>query len=71
MRTENLNERLLYFEAKLHEAQAKYAAKESHPRSFDAGYTTETFKTWPETIDLIKERIAKIREQIKRDNSFF
>lgn len=70
MRTENLNERLLYFESKLHEAQAKYVAKESHPRTFDVGYTTETFKTWLETIDVIKERIATIREQIKRNSSF-
>jgi hypothetical protein len=63
MRTENLNDRLLYFEGKLHEAQAKYAAKEPHPRSFDAGYTIEVLKTWPDTIDVIKERIVGIKKQ--------
>lgn len=71
MRTENLNERMLYFQAKLKDAQTRFAAREAHPRTFDAGYTTETFKTWPQTIDLIKERIATIKEQIKRDKSFY
>jgi hypothetical protein len=71
MRTENLNERLLYFEGKLREAQTKHAAKEPHPRTFDAGYTVEIVKTWPDTINTINERIATIRKQIKRDNSFF
>jgi hypothetical protein len=71
MRTENLNERLLYFEAKLQEAKARFAAKEPHPRGFDASYTTEVFKTWPSTINVIKERIATIKSQLKRDSTFF
>jgi hypothetical protein len=60
----NLKERLAYFEQRLQEAQSRSAAKEPHPRTFDAGYTTETFKTWNESIAVIKERIAKIKEQL-------
>jgi hypothetical protein len=60
----NLKERLAYFEQRLKEAQTRSAAKEPHPRTFDAGYTTETFKTWNESIAVIKERIAKIKEQL-------
>jgi hypothetical protein len=61
----NLTERLAYFEGRLQEAQAKHAAKEPHPRSFDSGYTTDVFKTWGESIALLKERIASIRQQLK------
>jgi hypothetical protein len=61
----NLKERLTYFEARLQEAQAKLAAKEPHPRTFDSGYTTEVFKTWGESIALLKERIAGIRQRLK------
>jgi hypothetical protein len=71
MQIENLNNRLLYFEGKLQEAQTKYAAKEPHPRSFDSGYTIEIIRTWPDTIDVIKERIVGIKKQIKRENGSF
>jgi hypothetical protein len=64
---ENLKTRLAYFEGRLEEAKRRSAAKESHPRDFDSGYTTETFKTWNESIALIKERIAGIRKQMKLD----
>jgi hypothetical protein len=64
---ENLKSRLAYFEGRLEEAKRRSAAKESHPRDFDSGYTTETFKTWNESIALIKERIAGIRKQMELD----
>ena len=60
----NLKERLVYFEDRLREAQSRSAAKEPHPRTFDAGYTTETFKTWGESIAVLKERIAGIKSQL-------
>ena len=60
----NLKERLAYFEDRLQEAQSRSAAKEPHPRTFDAGYTTETFKTWGESIAVLKERIAGIKGQL-------
>jgi hypothetical protein len=62
---ENLKQRLAYFEGRLEEAKRKHAAKEPHPPTFDEGYTTETFKTWPESIALINERIASIQLQMK------
>jgi hypothetical protein len=62
---ENLNQRLAYFEERLEEAKRRHAAKEPHPRSFDEGYTTETFKTWLESIAVINERIAGIKNQLK------
>jgi hypothetical protein len=62
---ENLKQRLAYFEKRLEEAKRKNAAKEPHPRTFDAGYTTDTFKTWVESIALINERIAGIKDQLK------
>ena len=61
----DLEERLAYFQGRLQEAQRRSAAKEPHPRTFDAGYTTETFKTWNESIAVIKERIAGILDQMK------
>ncbi|MGD0443131.1 MAG: hypothetical protein ABSA39_04260 [Edaphobacter sp.] len=64
MSEKNLRERLAYFEDRLREAQSRSAAKEPHPRTFDAGYTTETFKTWGESIAVIKERIAGIKGQL-------
>ncbi len=64
MREDNLKERLGYFEARLAEAKRKLAAKEPHPRTFDAGYSTETFKTWAESIAVIKERISRIENQL-------
>ena len=60
----NLQQRLLYFEKRLDEAVRRSAAKEPHPRKVDEGYTTETFKTWSESINLIKERINGIRGQM-------
>jgi hypothetical protein len=61
----NLRERLAYFEGRLSEAQSRLAAKESHPKTFDSGYTTEVFKTWAESIAVIKERIAGIKSQLR------
>lgn len=61
----NLKSRLAYFEGRLEEAKRRSAAKESHPRDFDSGYTTETFKTWGESIAIIKERIVGIQQQMK------
>jgi hypothetical protein len=63
----NLKNRLAYFEGRLEEAMRRSAAKEPHPRNFDAGYTTEIFKTWAESIAIIKERIVGIRRQLKSD----
>ena len=60
----NLKERLAYFEGRLQEAQTRSAAKEPHPRTFDSGYTTETLKTWRESIAILKERIAGIKDQL-------
>jgi hypothetical protein len=62
---ENLKQRLAYFEKRLEEAKRKNAAKEPHPRTFDAGYTTDTFKTWVESIAVINERISSIKDQLK------
>jgi hypothetical protein len=64
---ENLKSRLAYFEGRLEEAIRRSAAKEPHPRNFDSGYTTETFKTWGESIALIKERIGGIQRQLKSE----
>ena len=64
MSEQNLKERLAYFEGRLREAQTRLAAKEPHPRTFDAGYTTEVFKTWGESIAVLKERIAGIKGQL-------
>jgi hypothetical protein len=64
---DNLNQRLAYFEGRLEEAKRRNAAKEPHPRTFDAGYTTDTFKTWAESIAVINERIASIKSQLKAD----
>ena len=63
----NLKDRLAYFEGRLEEGQRRSAAKEPHPRDFDAGYTTATFKTWGESIAVIKERIVGIQRQLKPD----
>ncbi|MEO6805974.1 MAG: hypothetical protein ABI286_03030 [Edaphobacter sp.] len=66
MNKDNLKERLAYFERRLEEAKRKNAAKEPHPRNFDAGYTTETFKTWVESIAVINERISRIKDQLSQ-----
>jgi hypothetical protein len=63
----NLQNRLAYFEGRLEEAKRRSAAKETHPRDFDSGYTTETFKTWNESIAIIKERIVGIQQQMKSE----
>ena len=63
----NLKSRLEYFEGRLEEAMRRSAAKEPHPRNFDSGYTTETFKTWGESIALIRERIVGIQRQLKSE----
>lgn len=63
----NAKNRLAYFEGRLDEAMRRSAAKEPHPRDFDSGYTTETFKTWRESIALIKERIVGIERQLKAE----
>lgn len=63
----NLKSRLAYFEGRLEEAMRRSAAKEPHPRDFDSGYTTETFKTWGESIAIIKERIVGIQRQLNSD----
>jgi len=64
MNEENLKERLAYFQQRLEEAKRRHSAKEPHPRNFDAGYTTDTFKTWGESIALINERLASINNQL-------
>jgi hypothetical protein len=61
---ENLKQRLAYFEQRLEEAKRNNAAKLPHPRTFDAGYTTEIFKTWVESIAVINERITGIKAQL-------
>ena len=63
----DLKSRLAYFEGRLEEALRRSAAKESHPRDFDSGYTTETFKTWGESIAIIRERIVGIERQLKAE----
>jgi hypothetical protein len=64
MNEENLRQRLAYFQQRLEEAKRRHSAKEPHPRNFDAGYTTDTFKTWGESIALINERLASINNQL-------
>ncbi|HEX3969225.1 MAG TPA: hypothetical protein VHW70_14760 [Edaphobacter sp.] len=67
MSQENLKQRLAYFEERLEEAKRKNAAREPHPRTFDAGYTTDTFKTWVQSIAIINERITSIKSRLKAD----
>ena len=67
MSKENLQQRLIYFEGKLDEATRKLAAKEPHTRDFDAGFTTDTLKTWADSIALINERIARIKDQLRME----
>jgi hypothetical protein len=61
----DLRQRLVYFEQKLMEAESMSIAKEPLPAKFSAGFTTERPKTWPDTIKLIKERIATIQDQFQ------
>jgi hypothetical protein len=67
MSEEDLKQRLAYFQQRLEEAKRRHSAKEPHPRTFDAGYTTDTFKTWAESIAVIKERLATINDQLKAE----
>jgi hypothetical protein len=67
MNEENLRERLAYFQQRLEEAKRRHLAKEPHPRNFDSGYTTDTFKTWRESIALINERLESINSQLKAE----
>jgi hypothetical protein len=64
MSTEDLKERLAYFEMRLAEATQKAAAKETYSAKFSAGFTTEKLKSWNEVIALIQERIASIKVQL-------
>ena len=64
MSRENLVERLVDFEGKLKEALREALAKELRLRTFDAGYTTDTLKTWAESISLIEERISSVKKQL-------
>jgi hypothetical protein len=68
MNEENLRQRLAYFQQRLEEAKRRHSAKEPHPRNFDAGYTTDTFKTWGESIALINERLTSINNQLNMAN---
>jgi hypothetical protein len=61
---DNLRQRLAYFEERLELAKSRRDAKETRPRSFDEGYTTERLKTWAESIALITERINGINFQL-------
>lgn len=70
MSKEDLQQRLAYFEQRLEEAKRNNAAKLPHPRTFDAGYTTEIFKTWVESIAVINERIAGIKAQLNLKEQF-
>jgi hypothetical protein len=65
MSEDDLRERLVYFEQRLTEAERMSVAKEPLPAKFSAGFSTERPKTWPETIKLIRERIASIQDQFK------
>jgi hypothetical protein len=67
---EDLQQRLAYFEQRLEEAKRNNAAKLPHPRTFDASYTTEIFKTWVESIAVINERIAGIKAQLNAKEHF-
>jgi hypothetical protein len=57
----DLRERLVYFQQRLAEAERMSVAKEPLP----AGFTAERLETWPDTIKLIKERIASIQDQFQ------
>lgn len=63
MSSEDLKERLAYFETKLGEARQKVAAKGPFLPKFSAGFTTEKLKSWHEVIAVIQDRIATIKAQ--------
>jgi hypothetical protein len=62
---DDLRQRLIYFQRRLADAETMSIAKEPLPAKFSAGFTTEKLKTWPDTIKLIKERIAGVQDQFK------
>jgi hypothetical protein len=61
----DLRERLVYFQQRLAEAERMSVAKEPLPAKFSAGFTAERPEIWPDTIKLIKERIASIQDQFQ------
>jgi hypothetical protein len=65
MSEEDLRQRLVYFEQRLVDAERMSNAKEPLPAKFSAGFTTESPNTWPDTIKLIKDRIAGIQDQFR------
>jgi hypothetical protein len=62
---DDLRQRLVYFEQRLVDAERMSIAKEPLPAKFSEGFTTAGPKTWPDTIRLIRERIAGIQDQFK------
>lgn len=61
MSSEDLKERITYFEMRLAEARQKAATKEAYSAKFSAGFATEKLRSWHELIALIQQRIASIR----------
>jgi hypothetical protein len=62
---DDLRQRLVYFEQRLVEAERMSISKEPLPAS--DGFTTHRPKTWPDTIRLIRERIAGIQDQFRAE----
>jgi hypothetical protein len=62
---DDLRQRLLYFEQRLVDAERMSIAKEPLPATFSESFTTYRPKTWPDTIRLIRERIAGIQDQFR------
>jgi hypothetical protein len=60
---DDLRQRLVYFEQRLVDAERMSIAIEPIPAKFSEG--TDRPKTWPETIRLIRERIAGIQDQFR------
>jgi hypothetical protein len=65
MNEDDLRQRLVYFEQRLVEAERMSISKEPLPAKFSEGFTTHGPKTWPDTIRLIRERIAGIQDQFR------
>jgi hypothetical protein len=59
----NQKARLVSFERRLEEAQHNALAKEPFSSAFSAGFTTEKLKSWVEVINVIQDRIDRIREE--------
>jgi len=64
MNRDDMDQRMAYFAAKLDDAKQRAAAKQTYPKAFSAGFTTEKLKSWRDAISLIRERIADIEAQI-------